>query len=236
MSRGVVAAELVKIRTLPTAVLTMVGTVAAGGVLGAAAAGSGDGAVGAVEAVLAAVPFVQAGMVLLGLLPVAHEYAGNQIRTSLVAVPDRWVLVAGKGVAALLVSAMTSVVATVVTLLAAVLVRAGVAGAGLDGAGLGAVAGAAGYLTVVAMLAFALALLLRHLVPALVSTLALVLIVSPVAASQTEHARWLPDRAAQQLYAANDTVLTPVTGGLVALAWMAAIGLLAAARFVTRDA
>ncbi|ROR96117.1 hypothetical protein EDD28_0693 [Salana multivorans] len=245
--RRALAAELDKLRTLPIVLLTVLGTVLAGAVLGAALAASAvDGGwdVDAVDATLQAVPFVQAGFVLLGVLPVAHEYAGSQIRTSLAAVPDRSLLLVAKTAATLLVACVTAVGTVAATLAAAWVVLDRAAGDSSDGAGsdggpgevVRSAAGAAGYLVLIAMLALAVALLLRHLVPALVGTLALVLVVSPLLAMRTDVARWLPDRAAQQLYDASDTVLTPGTGALVALGWVVAIGAVGGARLVRRDA
>ncbi|WP_163542075.1 ABC transporter permease [Occultella kanbiaonis] len=96
-------------------------------------------------------------------------------------------------------------------------------------------AGAIAYLAVIGLLAHAVAVALRHLVPALVAMIALLVIISPVAAGLTEHARWLPDRAASQLYADTDTLLTAATGPLVALAWLVAIGTAGAVGFICRD-
>ncbi|MFT4217152.1 MAG: hypothetical protein QM619_08225 [Micropruina sp.] len=64
--------------------------VLAGAVLGAALTASAVAVrveVTAVEAVLAAVPFMQAGMLVLGALPFTHEDAGSQILSTLAAVP-----------------------------------------------------------------------------------------------------------------------------------------------------
>ncbi|MFT4295037.1 MAG: hypothetical protein QM582_06450 [Micropruina sp.] len=230
-----VAAELIKLRTLPAAVLAAVGTVLAGAVLGAALAASAVARgvdVAATDAVLAGVPFVQAGMLVLGALPFAHEYAGSQIRSTLTAVPDRSRVLLAKTVAALLVVTPTAALTMVAAWTAAAITLHRFDPA----AGLGPVAGAAGYLVLIALLASGAALLVRGLMPALAGTLTLVLIVSPLLAAQSEHARWLPDRAAQRLYAAADGVLTPAGGTLVALGWILLIGGFAAARFVRRDA
>lgn len=239
MSARVVGAELDKLRTLPIVVLTVVGTIIGGIVLGAALAASahqGGWDVPPVEVVVQSLPFVQVGMILLGVLPVAQEYAGSQVRTSLTAVPHRGRLLAAKSAATVLVAVVTAAVTVAVTFAAALLVVRSASGSESPARGLGVLAGAVGYLVLIAMLAYAIALLLRHLVPALVTGLALVVIASPVLAAQTERARWLPDRAAQQLYERGDAVLTPVTGTLVALAWIAVIGAIATQRFTRQDA
>jgi len=208
---NVVLAELAKLRTLPITFLTVAGTVA----VGAAIAGAQRRA----DVPVDVVPYVQAGFVLLGILPVGHEYAGRQSRTSLLAVPARGRLVGAKTAAAFVAIACTAI--TVVA------VEYALAEAGS--------VGAAAYLTLIGLLAFTVALIVRHLVPALVGTLCLVLILSPLLAAVTKHARWLPDRAAAELYHPTDSVLTATTGTLVALAWIAVLGAVATVSFQRRD-
>jgi len=157
---------------------------------------------------------------------VASEYAGSQVRTTLAAVPDRVRALLGKTVACFLVATATSA-----TGLAGALVAVGGA------VPVGPVAGAVAHLVLVGLLAFALALLLRALVPALVGMLSLLLVVPPLLAGVTEHARWLPDRAGRALYAPGaDAVLTPATGALVLAGWIAVVGGGAAWAFFARDA
>ncbi|CAL9470637.1 hypothetical protein SUDANB121_02843 [Nocardiopsis dassonvillei] len=235
---GVAAAELAKLRTLPVAVAAAAATVLAGAVLAAAlgAYATGEGVpVSAAEAMVGAVPYVQAGLVLVGVLPVAHEYEGVQIRTTLTAVPDRALLLAGKTAAALAAVAVTAA-ATVGAGTAAAAAHPHGAEALLDGAEVRTVLGAAAYLTLIGLLAHAVALLLRHPVPALVGMLSLVLIASPLLGGLTEHARWLPDRAGALLYDPADTVLTGATGTLVLLGWTALVGCAGAVRFGRGDA
>ncbi|MBZ2195312.1 hypothetical protein [Occultella gossypii] len=238
MAARAVAAELDKLRTLPVVAFTLIGTVVTAVVIAAALAASGAAA-GApssvVELVLAAVPFVQVGIILLGVLPAGHEYDGRQIATTLVALPDRARSLAGKTTAAAAVVGVgaalsigaafaTAAIATHVTDLTLTADRAP-----------WRLTGAIAYLAVIGLLAHAVAVAVRHLVPALVAMLSLMVIISPVAAGLTEHARWLPDRAASQLYADTDAVLTAATGPLVALAWLAAIGTVGALRFIRLD-
>ena len=77
MSARVVGAELDKLRTLPIVVLTVVGTIIGGIVLGAVLAASahqGGWDVPPVEVVVQSLPFVQVGMILLGVLPVGMHH------------------------------------------------------------------------------------------------------------------------------------------------------------------
>ncbi len=233
-----VAAELDKLRTLPAMLLAVLGTVVAGAALGAAFAASSVAAqvaFTATDAALATVAYLQAGMLVVGALPFTHEYAGSQIRSTLAAMPRRPRLLVAKTLATLIATGLTAV-GTVAAAWAAGAITLRALGIREGDAVPGSLAGAAGYLVLMALLASGVALLVRHLTPTLVTMLSVVMIASPLLAAQSEHARWLPDRAAQQLYAATDAVLTPGTGSLVALTWVVAIGGIAALRFVRRDA
>ncbi|MFD6446117.1 hypothetical protein ACFWEJ_13535 [Promicromonospora sp. NPDC060204] len=247
---NIIAAELDKLRTLPAVVLVAVATAVVGVALAAAltasaAATQGEAVsttgvsttgISTTDVLAQAVPFVQTGLILLGVLPVSHELAGRQLRTTLAAVPRRGMLLAGKTVATLVAAALTAAAAVGGLLGAATvtayLTDAPVAAGRIDA---GPVLGAVAYLVLIGLLSHAIALLVRGPVPALVGTLSLVLIVSPLLASLSEHARWLPDRAAAQLYAPADEVLTAATGALVMLAWIALVGTLATVLFVRRD-
>ncbi len=234
----VTAAELAKVRTLPAAVLAVTGTVLAGGALAAALAASATAqqpAVRAVDVVARAVPFLQAGLVLVGVLPAAHEYAGRQIRTTLTAVPSRGLALAAKTLAVLVVSTTTAV-ATIGVGLATALARLPPGTRGPAAGDLHRWAGAVLYLVLIALLAHAAAVLARALTPALVTVLGLLLVASPVLGAVTEHARWLPDRAGGLLYLGHaDGPLTPTGGGLVTLAYVVTALAVAASAFVARD-
>lgn len=246
---NVTSAEIAKLRTLPVAVLVAVGTIGVGATIAAAlawsaatqdVAGGQDQAASAAGAVLAAIPYAQAGIILLGILPATHEHAGTQSRTSLTAVPHRGLFLVGKSISALIALAIAAVLTVGVSLAAAVIVQRlaqSSVSAAAAGRELGQLVGAAGYLILIGMLSHAVALLVRHLVPALVVMLTLVLIVPPLAGSVTEHARWLPDRAGSLLYRPGaDAVLTTATGTLVLLGWIVVAGSVAVAQFVGRDA
>jgi hypothetical protein len=236
--RNVTTAELDKLRTLPATTLTGIGTILTGIVIAAALAASAadqDAQASVIDITLQTVPFVQAGFVLLGILPATHEHAGRQLSTTLTAVPNRRLLVTGKTVAALLVIAVIAA-SSIGASLATASITQHLTGAPPPGdAGKPwLLAGAATYLTLIGLFSHAVALLVRHLMPALVGTLSLVLIVSPVLAGITEHARWLPDRAAAHLHDNTDTVLTP-GGAFITLVWIFLIGSVAIARFIRRD-
>ena len=210
------AAELVKLWGLPAVPATALGTVVAGAVLGAAGT--------------QVVPLLQVGPILLGILAAATEYAGRQIATTLIVTPNRLRLLAGKTVAYLVTATATSGAALTAARLARTVRDAGPAAAW-------PIAGAAVYLVLIGLLALGLAVLLRSLIAPLAGLLALVLIVSPVLAGWTGHARWLPDRAGQLLYLPDaDPLLTPVTGTVVLLTWIALAAGAAQRTFRARDA
>lgn len=236
---NVISAELAKLRTLPIAILCAVGTVLVGAAIATTLAATATEQGGsAPTAVGQAVPFAQVGIILLGVLASAHEHSGGQFRTSLAAVPNRGLLVTGKSIAALITVALTSLLTVGVSMGVVTLTHHPSDGlTAASAAEQWRLAGAVVYLTFIGVLSHAVGLLARHLVPALVSMLALVLIVPPLLGGLTEHARWLPDRAGSLLYLPGaDSVLTPGTGTLVLLGWLIATGPAAVAAFITRDA
>ncbi|MGR6920238.1 ABC transporter permease [[Actinomadura] parvosata] len=258
-----VAAELAKLRTLPAVLVTIAVTVVVAAGLGAAlAAAPSDRPLGAVGAALRTVDYVQAGILVLGVLAVASEYAGSQARTTLTAVPGRLLLMAGKVTAYLIAAGMTALLTVAAALTGAMIVHGGgpVDGDGrLDSGGPvggdGAVAGggavvgggllrgedvavllrAAAYLVLIGLLALAVAALVRDAVAAAAVVLALVLVLPPVLAGVTSLAGYLPGAAGARLYQAG-AGLSPFEGGLVLGGWLALALAVAAVSFVRRDA
>ncbi|PZG21289.1 ABC transporter permease [Micromonospora craterilacus] len=240
MSRALshaVSAELIKLCGLPAVLAATLGTVAAATVISAALAASPMDPAEPTAIVRQAVPYLQVGTIVLGILSAGTEYAGGQIRTTLTALPDRPLLLAGKAIAYLLWAAGTAAAA-----LAAGLLTAGTTLAVRDVPGSAAgtpwtIVGAAGYLVLIGLLGQAVAVLTRSLVPALVVLLGLLLVVSPLLGGVTEQARYLPDQAGALLYLPGaDRILTPVTGLLVLLAWIATTVIATVAATLCRDA
>ncbi len=232
--RRVVAAEVVKLHGLPAIWATAGVTVAAGAVLGAAAA-SHPGAAEVADVLAATVPFLQVGTILLGVLAVATEYSGRQIAVTLVAMPRRLPLLCGKAAAGLLVAVATAALTVTAAGAAAwmVFARRGLT----PEADWWRLGGMVAYLALIVLLAQAVTVLLRSLVASLVVMEALVLIVSPLLATATEHARWLPDRAGARLYLpAMADAWTWQVGGAVLVGWIAAATAVGAAAFLARDA
>lgn len=232
-----VAAELIKLRGLPVVPATALGTIGGAIALAAGVAASASTPTAPAQALIAVVPLLQVGPILLGILTAAAEYQGGQLRATLAATPARARLLMAKAVAYLVVAAVICAVAVAAGLAAAAITLAQRDTAPAEQTNGWPIAGAAVYLVSMGVLALAVTILLRSLVAPLVAMLALVLIVSPVVAGSTEHSRWLPDRAGSLLYLTDgDRVLTAGTGVLVLLAWIAVAAAAAAAIFLARDA
>lgn len=235
--RRTVSAELIKLRTLPAIAATVFATIGTAVVLSAAIAASSTVPISAVEVTLATVPFIQIGVILLGVLSVATEYQGGQIRTTLTGTPRRLIAVGGKGLAFLVTAVVTSGLAVAGSWLTATIMLSAKGLAVTDHTSLWPTAGAAAYLVLIGSLAFAVTVLLRSLIPPLVTMLSLVLIVSPIVSGLTEHARWLPNNAGSLLYLTDtDAMLDAGTGVLILLAWITAAGTAAGITFSRRDA
>lgn len=236
----VVAAELVKARSLPAIAGTVLGCVAVAIIIVAALAAApppdGEGIAREADAValtLRAVAFLQAGTILLGVLTGAGEYSGGQIRTTVTACPNRLVVLTGRGVAHLIVSTAAGAVALGAGLSTATLLGAG---SGLGAAdGRWRLAGAVAYLALVGLLSHAVAVTVRGVATALTGMLAVVYVVSPVLVGLTRHAWLLPDRAGQLLYAGSADLPAPGVGLLVGLGWVAVTWVAATVTFLRRD-
>lgn len=228
-----VGAEVVKLRTLPAVVWTLLITLGAVALFAAAFAATPDASSSAVDITRQTVRFAQVGVLVMGIWPVAQEHAGRQRCTTLLAVPRRGTLVLAKvavAVGASLIAAVTS--------LAAGLVAGVAAGAelriGTDEAQ--SLGGAVLYLVLIGLLGHGLALIARSLAPTLVAGLMLVLLIPPLLEQVTEHARWLPSSAGELLFESSDRVLGPVGGGAVLLAWVVVVTAAGALKLIRRDA
>lgn len=223
------AAELQKLRALPAVALTVVATVAFTVVFTAALGGPSED-----MPVLQIIPFMQVGIILLGILPSAHEYAGSQFRTTLAAEPHRGRLLLGKTLAASIVV----VVAVILTVGSGVLMAmvSGGAGSSSPGDDASRLLGAAVYLVLIGVFSHLVTVSVRYMIPALVGLLGVVVVFPPMIAAVTEHARWLPGEAGGLLYRSqSDAVLGPVTGALVLLGWILVAGVIAAVVMHRRD-
>jgi len=232
-----IAAELIKLRSLPAVLTTMGGTVIAAAALSATITAS-DRSADTVHVIAQSVTFVQVGLIVIGVLVVGTEFSGRNMRISMIATPNRMLLFAGKSIAYLVAAMTTSAAAIGAGVLAATLVHVPGEDSSMGRASIwSALPGAWTYLVLIGLLAFALTFLLCSLVPPLVAMLCLVLIVSPMLSTLTSNAQYLPDRAGSVLYQPEaGTTLSPEVGVLVFVAWIAVITAGACTRFCTRDA
>jgi ABC-type transport system involved in multi-copper enzyme maturation permease subunit len=248
-----VRSEALKLRTLPSVLVTCLATAAvtiglgylSGWSVGQALDTDPSMLVGDVSPEgmgLDAASYGQAGMVVLGVLAVSGEYAGGQIRTSLIAVPGRLRLLAAKA-AALVGAALLMALVTVPVSFAAT--QAGLGEHGLpwsevpDGPVPGLLAGAVLYWVLLALLAAGVTVLVRNAVVPLVGLISLVLALSYFLSLATDLADFLPDRAGARMFQEGIGYayeFTAVQGGAVMLAWVVAVGLAAAFAFTRRDA
>lgn len=206
--RHVFAAELRKLTTLPVVHSTVAITVLATPGLALAAG-------------FRAVEYGQLGLILLGVLTAAGEYGGKQIRTSLVCVPNRPLLLSGKVLAYLTVATPTTLLTGALSIVAA------------EAPGT-ALPGTTVYLIMIGLLALAVAVLLRSVAGTVATLTTFVLAVSPLLAAATDAAEYLPDRAGASLY--RPGVLSAWEGGAVMAAWLVITFAVTVVTFTRRDA
>lgn len=207
LTGGWVGSEWRKLLTLPAIWGTCVGAVVGGGLF----------AVASRRTDFDPVVLVQAVIVLAGVLPVAHEYSGRQIQTSLLATPLRLRLLAGKTIAtAVMLAVLVGLVVSAMVLLGAELRPVG----------------AWSYLVLIGLFAYAVALVVKDLIGALSVNLVVLLVVSPLIATLTDSAGWLPGVAGRGLY--QDGISIPGAAALVC--WIVVIGAGGSLRFCRRDA
>ncbi|MEU8210953.1 hypothetical protein AB0B85_17365 [Micromonospora sp. NPDC049044] len=208
-------AELRKLLTLPslrrTALLTWAATVL---LTYAYASAESHGEPLGDDAALAPLGYTQAGFLVLGVLAATSEYQeGDQIRTTVLAMPRRLPLQVAK---ALALAALTLPVAA-----------ATAATSTLPADGATWTPAATAYLTLTTVLAAAVATVVRSAVPAAILLLGLYFVAGPLLrAGSTASAAYLPDTAA----------LDPSHGAVATIAWTLAALTLAALTFRYRDA
>lgn len=218
-----VQAETAKLVSLPASWLVLGGTLALTVVL-SAAFGSG-GSVGpdarerALDLAVTALTWTQCGFVLLGVVTATSEYVGGQVRTTLVAVPDRvaWRLAATVALASV---AFVAGIVVAVASVAGFLGAAGLPGSGIDlGQAARVVLSAAGYLSLMSVLASALGIIVRRAIPAAAGLLLYLLVVSPLLQDFRLYA--LPDVASYILWFTGvpDSAPPAPVAWLVIVAW-----------------
>jgi ABC-2 type transport system permease protein len=272
----VVHSEWIKLRTLRSTVwcfglivLLMIGF---GLLLAATLSAHATGALGddsqkqlAVQVATLGVNFTQLIAAVLGVLIISGEYSTGMIRSTFAAVPTRLPALFAKA----LVLAVTTFVVGLVSIVATAFVTMPIlSGKGiephlLDSDVMLALLGGAGYLALIALLAFAIGAIVRSSAGGIAAALGLVLVVPPVLSllSSLTRATWvqnvsafLPSAAGQKMYETYETyaiaqsasgtaqtasgviTLDGIQGLLVLLAWIVVLLAAAAVLLERRDA
>lgn len=220
---GALRAEISKLFSLPAIWLVLAATLAFTVLVSVAFALNAGTAPASPATVLdhgvLALTWTQCGFFLLGVIAATSEYVGGQIRTTLVAIPDR-IAQRLAATTALALPAFAAAVLTAAASTATTLVTTGTALGQVDLAlALRLTVSAAGYLTLMTVLSSALGFLLRRAVPTAAILLVYLLILSPILQDQ----RWyfLPDIASYTLWFATVPNDAPpaLTSWLVLLTW-----------------
>lgn len=206
-----VRAELTKIVTLPATWLTISSTTVLGSVLSlffASQAGEGAGAMGSLDIAMAALPYSQAGLLVLGVIIACSEHVGGQIRTTLVAMPHR----VAQRLAAFTALVLVAFPAALLVIASGVLTTAVVLGRHRDFSSLGSllatVLSAAVYLVLMVVLSAAVGSLARRALPAAGALVLYLVVVSPLMLGQP-FAFALPDIAGYTLWFSDPPVGAP---------------------------
>jgi hypothetical protein len=170
----------------------------------------------------------QLAMAVLGVLVISSEYSTGGIRTTLTAVPNRMLLLAGKTLVFLAVAFVTAIVTVFVSFYAGQpwFAERGIGAAIGDPHVLRGVIGGALYLTISGLFGLACGVLLRHTAGAITIAVAflfvlpLVLLAIPGTVGDAIQ-RYFTSNAGQQIVAIkqNGNYLTPWIGFWVFLAW-----------------
>lgn len=212
----------------------------------------------AVQGATLSIGMSQLVIAVLGALVITGEYGTGMIRSTLTAVPSRLPALFGKIVVFGVVTFVISFVSIVVTALlsAPLLAGNGIEVDFTDGAYWIALVGAAGYLALSGVLATAVGTIVRHSAGAIAVVLGLILVLPGIVSifAVVTMQEWvatistfLPSNAGARMYAyvsealsdpmgLGGVILEPWQGGLVLVAWIAALLVLASVLLKRRDA
>ncbi|PRY70081.1 ABC-2 type transport system permease protein [Glaciihabitans tibetensis] len=198
--------------------------------------------------------FSQLVAAVLGVLVISGEYGTGMIRSTFTAVPKRLPALFAKAIVFGVVTFVVGLVSIFATALitAPMLPKSGITPDFGDSQFLLALVGGALYLALIGILSLAIGTIVRNSAGGIAASLGLVLVLPPVlqiivAMTQAEWAQnlamFLPDQAGGRLYAyaaeASVTggviVLDSLQGGLVMLAWVAVMFVIASVLLKRRD-
>jgi ABC-2 type transport system permease protein len=182
---------------------------------------------------------------VLGVLIITSEYSTGLIRPTFTATPQRRVVLAAKATAFGAIALVIGAAATLAAFLAGQAILAGRhLGVSIADPGVArAILGAAGYIVFIGLLGLALGTIIRRTAGAIAALFGLVLVLPLLALAlpspwSTDVSKLLPGQAGQAMFAVHHTsdLLTPATGALVCLLWLAATFTIAAVLISRRDA
>ncbi|WP_151736895.1 ABC transporter permease [Paenibacillus tengchongensis] len=221
----ILGAELDKLVTLPLIGFILIGSFLLNLVLAAAFTSAGQqdsaGTQSMLELGLASLRYTQAGYIILGILAACSEYSGGQIRTTLTVIPWRGLQLSAKHLALAIITVPAAFMIAASGVLYS-LFRMSNTAAGIDiGTMIKTLAGAAGYLTLTALLSAAIGSLLGRTTPAVVLLLGYYFVVSPLAGELLPG--YLPDTAGYSMYmhpsAGEINARTPIEGTGILMLW-----------------
>ncbi|MEV0228463.1 ABC transporter permease subunit [Nonomuraea sp. NPDC050786] len=243
----ILRSEWTKIRSVRSTVWTLAATVVMmigfGALISASARGAAEGPIPADDAIrmsLGGALFAQLAMATLGVLVISSEYRTGGIRTSLMAVPRRMSLLTGK------IAVFTATSLVVCAVASAATVGLALAICAPPSVEMGQVArsvlGVAFYLTACGVFGLGLGTLVRHTPGAIVSAIALILVL-PMVANQlpgqwgkTVAEHFTTNAGMLVVSGESNGSLGPWSGFAVYLAWIAVAMIAGAVLMQRRDA
>ncbi|MFF4620417.1 ABC transporter permease subunit [Nonomuraea jabiensis] len=243
----ILRSEWTKIRSVRSTVWTLAVTallmLGMGALISVAAKNSADGPIDAPQAImmgLVGTMFASLSMATLGVLVISSEYRTGGIRTSLMAVPKRMSLLTGKIVVFTAVSLVVSTVASGASVLVSLTVTRPPA---LEtGDVVQAVLGGGLYLTACGLFGLGLGTLIRHTPGAIVSAIALMLVLPQVTTmlpgqwGKTVSDYFTTNAGSQIVMPRGDSSLGPWNGFGVYLVWVVIAMIAGAVLMRKRDA
>jgi len=221
-------AEVYKLLTLPSVWITLAGTFLLNVVLCTVIASSAlNGAAGTPDILsfsFASMGYVQAGFVILGILAVCSEYAGGQIRTTLIAMPWRCFQLSAKLLALSIITIPAACMIASASILCSWIWMRDTSAAIAISTLAKSLAGATGYLTFTTLLSAAVGGLFKRMIPALAVLIGYYFVVSPLTDRLLPGlVPFLPVTAGYYMYMPSSSdslhVLTPLQGTGVTALW-----------------
>lgn len=148
---------------------------------------------------LKSVDYIQAGLLILGVVAGASEYP-HTIRTTVVVTPRRFRVQTGKMVALTGCALLTAMSAIAITFATTRLILWNTAKGVNAGSAFAELASAVGYLTCISLIAYAVGMLVRHTLAGVTAVLGYFFVAGPLLRSYYAKLNWTPDAAGHALW------------------------------------